>query len=79
MFPNFDALKSNVRRFVGRRFDPTLGHDILDAKGQPRKSGAFVTLYEGEYIPVTGQNIQAVRNGDLEPGDEACARLCGLR
>lgn len=79
MFPNYEALKSGVCRFIGRRLETNLGNDILDQNGRPKKSGAFVILDEGELVEATEQNKEAVRKGDLAAGDDECVRLCGLR
>lgn len=72
--PNFEAFDAGVRRFVGRKFDPTAGE--VDAKGEAQ--GGFVILADGESIPVKAEYVKAVKQGDLEPADAETAKLCGV-
>lgn len=61
---DFEALNSGVRRFVGRRFDPSVG---------------FVPLDEDAEVPFRAEYVQAVKAGELEPCDAETAKLCGVQ
>lgn len=73
--PNFAAFEAGVRRFVGCRFDQTLGEK--DSKGVAQ--GGFLMLEEGEEVPMIAEYVQAVKQGDLLPADQETARLCGVK
>lgn len=81
--PNFEAFDARVRRFVGMRYDPSLGHDLIFTAG-PRKgqsagkTGGFVLLEQGEEIPYRGEYVQALKDGVLAPMDYETASLCGI-
>lgn len=72
--PNFEAFEAGVRRFVGRKFDPTAGE--VDSRGEAQ--GGFVILPEGESVSLRAEYIKAVKDGDLLPADAETAKLCGV-
>lgn len=63
---NFEALEGaiSVRRFVGRKYDPVIG--------------GFVPSESGDVVPFRKEYRDAVRFGELEPMDEATAKLCDV-
>jgi len=63
---NFEALEGTVsiRRFVGRKHDPA--------------AGGFVPTESGDVVPFRKEYRDAVRAGELEPMDEATAKLCDV-
>ena len=63
---DFEALEAGFKRFIGRKFDATVGD-----------SGGFVPVKGSVEIPNNGEYIHALRAGDLEPADEYTAKLCG--
>lgn len=68
--PNFEAFDAGVRRFIGWRFDPTIGE--LDEKGMAQ--GGFV-MTEPELVAVRAEYMQALKQGDLLPADEISAKF----
>lgn len=72
--PNFEAFEAGVRRFIGWKFDASLGE--VDKKGKP--SGGFVALPDGETVPYRAEYVKAVKKGMLTPVDEETASLCGV-
>lgn len=70
--PDFEAFESGIRRFVGCRFDQSIG--AKDAKGIPQ--GGFVSLERDVKVPYRAEYVQAVKEGDLEAADIETARLC---
>jgi len=65
---NYEAMDAGVRRFIGRRLDPSLG-----------ECGGWVPKEEGEVIPFRAEYVQAVKDGDLEVMDQESALLCGIK
>jgi hypothetical protein len=57
-----------VRRFIGRRFDASIG-----------VAGGFVPTGEVTEVPATPEYIRCLRDGDLEPADEATRALAGAK
>lgn len=68
--PNFEAFDAGVRRFIGWRFDPTVGE--VDEKGIAQ--GGFV-MAEPELVPVRAEYIKALKSGDLAPADALSAQF----
>lgn len=64
---DYEALKSGVRRFIGRQFDPSHG----PAGGWPMKT-------EPSEIPYRHEYKQALVEGDLLPANKETAAHCGL-
>jgi hypothetical protein len=64
---DYEALKSNVRRFIGRTYDATLG-----------QAGGWVPKAEPSEIPDRAEYRQAIKEGDLTPADRETAAACGL-
>lgn len=73
--PNFEAFDGGVRRFVGWKFDASLGDK--NTKGQP--SGGFVMRPEGEEVPFRAEYVKALKQGMLLPLDYETACLAGLQ
>lgn len=61
---DYKALDAGVCRYIGRRWDATL-------KGWP------VTDKPSEVDPMP-EYVEAVKRGDLAPGDEETAKYCGV-
>ena len=70
--PDFESFEAGVRRFVGCRFDASVGEK--DSKGVPQ--GGFVPTGKAVTIPYRAEYVQAVKQGDLIPADAETARLC---
>lgn len=65
--PNFEAFSAGVRRFIGWKFDSSLG-----------TRGGFVPLPDGEEIPYRAEYVQALKEGALAPMDYETAQICGV-
>jgi len=79
MCPDFEALEDGVMRYIGRRFDPTIGHDRPKKKGElPRKQGGWVPVDDPVEVPFRAEYLQELRAGALLPADEDTARLAGV-
>lgn len=65
---NIAALNAGVCRYVGRRFDPA--------------TRAFVPMDQPEVLEVSHSDlsdyVSHVKRGDLLPGDQSTAQLCGV-
>lgn len=77
MVPNLEAMDAGVRRFIGRRLDPSQGEKFVDAEKVERQQAVFVPADES--VPERAEYIDAVRSGDLEALDEATAKKCGVK
>lgn len=80
MVPDLVAQKAGVRKFHGLRHDPKAGPEFTDPKTlQVKNHGGFVGL-RGEVIalPITTENLRALRDGDFWAADEATARVAGV-
>lgn len=64
MVPNFELVRSNMRRFIGWRFDAS-------------QSG-FIRDPEPVQVPYRKEYLDALKAGDLIPADEATARIAGI-
>lgn len=77
--PHFEAHESGTRRFIGRRYDRTLGFDEKDPlTGNVTKTGGFPSTGKVEEVPYRGEYIHALRDGDVWPADEETARVAGV-
>ncbi len=65
MVTDYEAMKSNARRYIGRVFDPTLG-----------PAGGWPALKEPQVIPDRPEYRQALREGDLIAADQQTATIC---
>lgn len=70
--PDFDSFDAGVRRFVGCRFDPSVGEK--DKNGVPQ--GGFVPTGSIAVVPYKAEYVQAVKDGDLKAADAETARIC---
>lgn len=67
MVPDIDAQRSGVRRFLGR-------------KAATNEAGVlmFVPTDEPCEVEYHAEYVQAAKDGELEPSDEATAKACGI-
>lgn len=65
---HLEALDAGVRRFVGRKHDPSVG-----------PAGGFVPHAEAEEVADRAEYRQAVKEGDLWAADEETAAKCGVK
>jgi len=90
MQPHFEAHGAGQRRYVGRSFDPSLGHAYLDENKNRLLTGGWPALAEGEsfeFDSVTQPDanehfylyVAAVKDGSLWPADDETAQLCGVK
>lgn len=86
MVPHYETQENaRVRRFHGWKHNPTLGAEYaeVDDKGKPTgrkvKQGAFVGSSEVIELPMRGEYLRHLRDGDLWPADEATASICGVK
>lgn len=70
--PDFEGFEAGVRRFIGCRFDASVGE--IDSKGIPQ--GGFVPTGKVAVVPYRAEYVQAIKEGDLKPADAETARLC---
>jgi hypothetical protein len=79
MVQDYAAMRSGLRRYVGRRLDPTQGETWIDPVTQlQHRQAVFVPLEEPEEVPNLPEFRKAVLAGDLEPADAETARACGV-
>ena len=83
MHPHLAAHEGGGRRYVGRQFDGSLGHEIKATNGTVvGHSGGWPALEYGEDIACGAEHFAdykaAVLAGDLEPADKATAELLGV-
>lgn len=67
MVTDYEALRSNARRYIGRQFDGSLG-----------PAGGWVPSKEPVVIPDRPEYRQAIREGDLIAADQSTASICGV-
>ncbi len=67
MVSDYEALATNVRRYIGRTYDPSLG-----------VAGGWVPKQEPQTISDRAEYRQAIKEGDLLPADRATALACGV-
>jgi hypothetical protein len=81
LVPHYESLlNQGIKRFVGRRFDPTIGEPFKDDEtGEERKSGGFVSTGETEEVPYRFEYVRECQAGCLWPADEATAKACDLK
>ena len=83
MVPDYRAMEeTGTRRFLGRRFDPTLGPEFVSTMehnfGQTIRHGGFVKLVDEPATiaaddPHYQEYVKHLRDGDLWPADLATA------
>jgi len=80
LVPHYESLlNQGIKRFVGRRFDPTIGEPFKDDEtGEERKSGGFVSTGEDEVVPYRFEYVRECAAGCLWAADEATAKVCGV-
>lgn len=67
MVPDLEAHEAGARRYIGRRHDPNIGHDVTDEHGRVvGKSGGWPPLDEPVEVPARAEYLAAIRDGDLE-------------
>lgn len=84
--PDYAAHAANITsRFIGWEFDASLGEEYVDpATGQPAMSGGHrkksepTTLVFEAGDPHFAEYLKNLMDGDLEPADEATAKLAKL-
>lgn len=67
MVSDYEALASNVRRYVGRVYDPAIG-----------VAGGWVPKKEAQVVPDRAEYRQAIKEGDLLAADQATASACNV-
>jgi hypothetical protein len=84
--PHLEAHLGGARRYVGRTFDPNLGHTYLDENKNRLLTGGWPASKVGEEILISDEHViehtveyaRAVRSGDLWAADEDTAKLLGV-
>jgi hypothetical protein len=66
---NYEAMDAGKRCYIGRE-------KVLDEKGNVV---AFAPIAGPVEIPMTGDYLRHLADGDLEPADAETARLCGKK
>jgi hypothetical protein len=82
MVPDLERLEAGVRRFVGRKIDPTLGYASRDENGNVVMSGGWPPSHQPgspDEVPVRAEYVAHVKDNDLWPADEATAAACGVK
>ena len=83
LVPHYGAQEQGVKRFVGRRHDPSIGTPYIDEHGRSCMSGGWVSLEDAEEVVSSREHLadymRHVKDGDCEAADEATAALCGVR
>jgi hypothetical protein len=64
---DLEALEAGVKRFVGRRLDPSVG-----------VAGGWVLKEEVSELPVRAEYTQALKEGDLEAANKETADHAGV-
>lgn len=76
---DISAMRSGVRRFIGRKLDPSQGAEWVDEETrQKMRQAVFVPMSEPDEVDDLPEHRKAVKLGDLEPADEATAKICGV-
>jgi hypothetical protein len=85
MVQDYRALfDTGTRRFVGLRFDPTLGPEFFDEfDHQTKRHGGFVKLTDEPVTianedPYYGEYVKHIKQGDLWAADAATAAAAGV-
>lgn len=79
MVCDIDALARGIRRFVGRRFDPSIGDAFKDpTTGEVKHVGGFVPTQEPQEVPDHAEYKRECQAGCLWPADAETAALCGV-
>lgn len=76
---DLEAHDQGIRKFIGRRHDRTLGFPEYDENGNKFMTGGWPATETPQEVPERAEYIQACRDGDLWPADEATARACGVK
>jgi hypothetical protein len=81
LVPNYEAQEGGVRRFHGWKHDASLGPSFVDESTKVmHHHGGFVKgVGEVVELPMRGEYIRHLRDGDLWPADEPTARACGAK
>jgi len=80
MVQDYAAMRSGIRRFIGRKVDPERGETWVDPETQLKhRQAVFVPMEEPEEVPVCAEYLKALKAGDLEAADEATAKLAGVK
>lgn len=64
---DYAKMERNIRAFIGRKWDPTVGD-----------AGGFVPTDEDVEVPEIAEYIHALRDGDLEPRNAQAAKHAGV-
>lgn len=75
---DYDAFESGTKRFIGRKHDPSIGHEFRDEDGTIKRTGGWPSTGEHQEVHFRAEYLQAVREGDVWPADEETARICGV-
>lgn len=77
---DYQAMAQGLRRYVGRKLDPSQGEEFADEEDPnvKRRQAVFVPVDEPEAVADCAEYRAALRCGDLEPADEATAKAVGL-
>mgnify|MGYP006921341540 CR=1 FL=1 len=65
---DYQAMRDHVRRYIGRRYDPSVG-----------VNGGWVSTDEVVEVPNIAEYRLEVREGNLEPADPRTAMDCGVQ
>lgn len=79
---DYERHEAGVRRFVGRKHDPSLGAAFRDDSGVERRQGGWPPSHDPhspDEVPYRAEYVQAVKCGDLWAADEESALLCGVK
>lgn len=78
---DYERHESGVRRFVGRKHDPSLGYAFKDDAGNLVKTGGWPPSHSPaspDSVPYRAEYLQALKDGDLWPADKETADYCGV-
>lgn len=77
---DFAAMRSGIRRFIGRKIDPNQGEEFVDEEDPTikRRQAVFVPTDAPELVQDCPEYRKALMAGDLLPADEATAKAVGL-
>lgn len=83
MHPHLAAHEGGARRYVGRQYDSTIGHEIKATNGTViGHAGGWPAIEDGEELSCDPEHFAeykaAVLAGDLEPADAESAALLGV-
>ena len=78
---DYERHDAGTRRFVGRRFDGSLGAVFVDESGAQQRQGGWPASHSPanpDEIPHRADYVRALRDGDLWPADAETAAFVGV-